>query len=320
MINTGENNDNLLSEFVRNNEYKPSGNELPPNTEVFGSNIRQKVEKIEADGTWINIPTRDLPYGEFYPDGTMISIRPVKTKEMQSFAVVNEKNPYDVQVKLNELLSACLKIENVVSRAPMSYLDIIDGDRDTIAIVLAKASAKYGKKIEKVVKCTCSLDVNIELIPANYTYKTHHEKMINFFNKDTKRYEFKLNTGASIKLAPPTIGLAQAINNYIIVKSAKSGNKETPNLAFMQTFPYIQAGKGVKTMEYDEIAQAEYEFSKMNDDLFQFTYEAIDMIAFGIEDVKSTCTCGREVHTHFGFPDGARNLFFIRNAFDQFTR
>lgn len=313
-------NDNILGEFIKNNEYKPQLNESQPGLEQFGANIKQKVDKIEADGTWINIPIKELPYGKFYADGVMISIRPVKTKEIQSFAVVNEKNPYDVQVKLNELLAACVKIENISTNIPMTYLDIFDGDRDTIAIVLAKASAKYGKKIEKVVKCACSLDVKVELIPVNYVYKDHHEKMLPYFNETTKKYEINLNTGAHIKLAPPTIGLAQSINNYVLVKATKSGGKDTPNITFMQTYPYIQAGKGTKELSFEEVQQAEYEFTKMNDDLFQFIYEAIDMIAFGIEDVKSTCTCGREVHTNFGFPDGPRNLFLIRNAFDQFTR
>ncbi len=311
--------EDFLASFVKNTELKPENIELPPNVEYLGNNIRQKVEKIEADGTWINIPTQELPYGKFYKDGVMISIRPLKTKELQSFAVVNEKNPYDVQIKLNEVLSACVKIENIASREPMSSLDLFDGDRDTIAIVIAKASAKYGKKIEKLVKCACSKEVNVELIPANYVYKDHHEKMIKFFNEDTKKYEFKLINGASVKLAPPTIGLTQDINNYILVKATKSGGKETPNITFMQTFPYLQAGKGVKTMDFDAIQQAEYEFTKMNDELFMFTYEAIDMIAFGIEDVKSTCSCGREVHTNFGFPNGPRNLFLIQSAFDKFT-
>lgn len=312
--------EDLVASFLKNNEFKPEQPNLPANTEVFGSNIRQKVDKIEADGTWINIPVKELPYGKFYKDGVMVSIRPLKTKELQSFAVVNEKNPYDVQIKLNEVLAACVKIENIVTKEPMSSLDLFDGDRDTIAIVIAKASAKYGKKIEKLVKCACSLDVNIELVPANYTYKDHHEKMVGFFNEDTKKYEFNLTNGASVKLAPPTIGLTQDINNYILVKATKSGGKETPNITFMQTFPYLQAGKGTKEMTFEQIQQAEYEFTKMNDELFMFTYEAIDMISFGIEDVKTNCTCGREVHTNFGFPNGPRNLFLIQSAFDKFTR
>lgn len=309
-------NDDLLKDFVANNDYKPN---VPNNEKIeqIGPNIRHGVSKIEVDSDWMNIPIKDLPHSEFYSEGIRISIRPLKTKEMQSFAVVNEKNPYDVIAKLNELLSACVKIENMETGEALTYKDIYDGDRDTLAMLIAKASAKYGRKIEKIEKCPkCAEENKIEMVPSNYKYKTHHEKLLKYFNVNTKKYEFTLKSGASVKMAPPTLGLVQDVNNYILVKTTKT--KETPNITFMQTFPYIQSGIGIKSMTYEQLEQAEYEFTKMNQDLFQFVYDTVDMISFGIDDCKVTCKCGQEVHTHFGFPNGPRDLFIVSNAFDEF--
>lgn len=314
-----EDNNNLLNEFVKNNEYKEPTiqNSNVIKEEFIGDSVRRQVTKIDADSNYVNIPLNDLPYGVFYDDGVKISIRPVKTKEIQSFAVVNEKNPYDVIVKLNELLSACVKVENIVTGKVMNHTDLFDGDRDTIAILIAKMSSKFGKKIEKIEKCACSLDVKIEMIPANYVYKTHNEKLLKYFNTDTKRYEFKLKNGASVNLAPPTLGLVQDITNYMLVKATKSGGKESPNITFMQTLPFLEAGKGVKSLDFKQLEQKEYDFTKMNDELFMFVYDCIDMLSFGITDCKTNCTCGREVHTNFGFPNGARSLFVISNSFDE---
>lgn len=315
MKNENELNNDLLKDFVTNNDYKPPVENN--NIEHIGPNIRQGVNKIEADSSWINIPITELAHSLFYSEGIRISIRPVKTKEIQSFAIVNEKNPYDVIAKLNELLAACVKIENIETGEILSHYDLYDGDRDTIAILIAKASAKYGRKIEKLVKCSkCSTDNKIEMIPANYEYKKHHEKLEKYFNINTKKYEFVLKNGAKVKLAPPTLGLAQDVNNYILVKTTKT--KETPNITFMQTFPYIQSGNGIKTMTYEQLEQAEYEFTKMNSDMFQFIYDTVDMINFGIEKCKIICQCGQEVHTSFGFPNGPRDLFIISNSFDEF--
>jgi hypothetical protein len=312
-----EPNDDLLKDFVKSNDYKSNTTNLPENVEYIGNNIKQKVDKIEADSNWLNIPLSDIPHGVFYKDGIKISIRPVNTKEIQSFAVVNEKNPYDVMVKMNELLSTCVKIENVLNNDILTYTDLYDGDRDTLVILIAKASAKSGKKIEKKILCACGLDVLIEMVPSNYVYKTHHEKLIKYFDTVTKKYNFTLKSGAKVELAPPTLGLVQDINNYMLVKATKSQGKETPNVTFMQTLPYIKAGLGVKSLTFEQLTQEEYNFTKMNKELFMFIYDTIDMISFGIEDCKSTCTCGREVHTHFGFPDGARSLFFVSNPFDE---
>lgn len=314
-----EDNNNMLNEFIKNNEYKePIKDESNIIKEEYnGDNVRRQVSKIEADSNYVNIPLNDLPYGIFYDDGVKISIRPVKTKEIQSFAVVNEKNPYDVIVKLNELLSACVKVENIMNNNVMSYTDLLDGDRDTIAILIAKMSSKFGKKIEKAVKCSCNLEVKIEMMPANYVYKTHHEKLIKYFNTSSKKYEFKLKNGAIVNLAPPTLGLVQDINNYMLVKATKSGGKETPNITFMQTLPYLEAGKGVRSLDFKQLEQKEFDFTKMNDELFMFVYDCTDMITFGIEDCKTNCACGREVHTNFGFPNGSRSLFVIPNSFDE---
>lgn len=310
---------NILNEFIKNNEYqepvKQDSNIIKE--DYVGDSVRRQVSKIDADSNYVNIPLNDLPYGIFYDDGVKISIRPVKTKEIQSFAVVNEKNPYDVIVKLNELLSACVKVENIMTHNVMNHTDLLDGDRDTIAILIAKMSSKFGKKIEKKIKCACSLDVNIEMIPSNYVYKTHHEKLIKYFNTTSKRYEFKLKNGATVNLAPPTLGLVQDINNYMLVKATKSGGKETPNITFMQTLPYLEAGKGVKSLDFKQLEQKEFDFTKMNDELFMFVYDCTDMITFGIEECKTNCTCGREVHTNFGFPNGSRSLFVIPNSFDE---
>lgn len=311
-----DNKDDLLNEFVQNNDHK-STQEGAKNVEYIGSNIRQKVDKIEVDSDYINIPLKELPHGLFYHDGVKLSIRPVKTKEIQAFAVVDERNPYDVMVKLNEVLSACVKIENIVTKEPMAYTDIFDGDRDTVVLMIAKASAKFGRKIDKLVKCACGLDNKVEMIPANYVYKTHDSEIEPWFNNTTKRYELALKSEAKIDLAPPTIGLVQDINNYMLVKATKSQGKDVPNITFMQTVPYIKAGKGVKNMTFEQMEQEEYNFQHMNDELFMFIYEAIDKISFGIQECKTLCKCGREVKANFGFPNGPRSLFIIPNSFKE---
>ncbi len=308
-----------LMDFLKENENAQP--EEISNVQHFGDSSRQKVDKINASDTWLNIPLKDLPYGQFYPIGTHISIQPVSTKEIEAFAIVNDKNPYDVQLKLNEVLTACTKIV-FIDGSVGSYKDIQNGDRDTLAIIIAKASVKNGRKIEKGVVCSCNKEEQmIEMIPANYVYKQESEDIKEFFNENTRRYEFELENGDTVYLAPPSIGLTEDINNYIFYQTTKSQGKVTPNITFMQTIPYIKAGRGVKTLSIEQLEQEEYNFSKMNEELFMFIYDAIDLMSFGIETVKSKCTkCGSEIATHFTFPGGARSLFVVPNAFKQFIR
>jgi hypothetical protein len=72
-------------------------------------------------------------------------------------------------------------------------------------------------------------------------------------------------------------------------------------------------------MSIEQLEQEEFNFSKMNEELFMFIYDAIDKMDFGIDEVKDNCKkCGKENKTPFSFPGGAKNLFIIPNAFKQF--
>lgn len=323
--------DNKKDDHLKNflDEQQKSTENIQSNIEHFGNSSRQKVEKIEADSTWIEIPLKELPYGKFYKTGTHISIRPAKTKEIESFAIVNEKNPYDVQLKLNEILSACVQITFIDSSSGAltqgTYRDIQNGDRDTLAIVISRASAKKGRILQKTAHCTCAAgnkeEILIDLIPANYVYRTEHEDLKSHFNENLKVYEFEMYNGNSIKMAPPTIGLSEDVNSYIFYETTKSGGEKSPNITFMQTIPYIKAGNGVKNLSIEQLEQEEYNFSKMNDEMFMVIYDAIDLMTFGVEKIKKMCPkCSQEVYANFGFPDGPRALFIVPNAFKQFVR
>lgn len=317
--------EDALKEFIQDidNNKLNQPTILSNSNDSLGPNIRQKVDKIDADSDWVEIPLNILPYGKFYKTGTHIMIRPCKTKEIESFSIVNENNPYDVINKLNEVLQACTKIIQSDSSI-VSYREIMYGDRDTLCILIAKASAKNGRKLEKNAYCTCSPNdaIPIELIPANYEYILEDEDIAEFFNDDTKVYEFPLEAGNTIKLAPPTIGLAQDMNTYIFTMTQKSNGKKIPNISFMSNFTYMKAGLGVKEISIEKLEQEEYNYGKLNDELFMFIDDAVSKMAFGIKKIKKICTiCTlKEVSTSFGFPSGPRSLFIVPNAFKKFIR
>lgn len=320
--NTEEKKDHL-QEFIKShesNDGRIQQNNL--NIEQFGPNFKQKVDVITADSEWIEIPLNELPFGKFYKDGTHIFIRAAKTKEIESFSIINEKNPYDVQLKLNEILSACTKI-TFLNDKNGTYRDIQSGDRDTIVILISRISAKNGRVLQKSTTCECntSQEIMIELIPANYVFKTEDADLTPYFDNVEKIYVFEMLNGTEIKLAPPTIGLEEDINSYIFYQTTKSNGKILPNVPLMQNLPYIKAGNGVSKLTIEQLEQEEFNFSKMNDEMFMVISDVVDKISFGIDKLKGKCTqCSQEVYAPFGFPDGPRALFIVPNAFKQFVR
>ena len=72
---------------------------------------------------------------------------------------------------------------------------------------------------------------------------------------------------------------------------------------------------------FEVLEQEEFQFSKINEQLFEFIYDTIDLMDFGVSKVKKECTkCRKELATPFTFPNGARALFIVPNAFKQYIR
>lgn len=316
-----EDQDELL-QFIDNTESNSKPQEIT-NIEYIGANTRQRVDKIETISEWINIELKDLPHGKFYKPGTQIFIKTLSTKEIQNFSVVNEKNQYDVQLKLNEVLSVCTRI-TFADGSVGSYRDIMDGDRDTLVIIIAKATSKNGRKIKKDITCSCGHVQELEYIPANYVYKKEQEDLVPFFDATTRKYKFPINlngTDVDVILAPPTIGQVEDMNNHVFIVATQSEGKQIPNIQFVKCFPYMQAGQNMPYKTEEQIVQEEFNFEKMDSDLFGFISECVDMIDLGVDSVKTNCeNCTTELSTTFGFPSGVRSLFVIPNAFNKLIR
>lgn len=317
-----EEQDELMN-FIQQTEINNKQESQPLNIEHIGPNTRQRVDKIESISEWINIELSDLPHGKFYKPGTQIFIKTLSTKEIQNFSVVNEKNMYDVQLKLNEVLSVCTRIV-FADGSIGSYRDIMDGDRDTLTIIIAKASSKNGRKIKKDITCTCGQVNELEYIPANYVYKKEDEQLTPFFDSNTRKYKFPIElngTNVDVLLAPPTIGYVEDINNHVFIVATKSEGQTIPNVQFVKCFPYMQAGQDMSYKSEEQIVQEEFNFEKLDADLFSFISECVDMIDLGVDEVKTNCVnCTTELSTKFGFPSGVRSLFVIPNAFNQLIR
>jgi hypothetical protein len=319
-MNENENKSNPLMQFIKETETTQQHNiAIDPDMQAFGPNIRKKVDKIEGISEWIELPLSSLPYSKFYKDNTHIMIRPLATKEIQNFSTVNENNPYDVQLKLNEVFKTCVKFIHPNGELG-NYRDIISGDRQTVAIALATITAKNGRKIQLSAKTKNNEEVKIDMVPSNFVYMEEPEIIKPFFNETEKVYVFKGHEDPDmiIRLAPPTIGLEEDMNNYVIYQSAKSNGQDLPPLSFITNVPYIKAGNGIYDLPLDKMDQELYNFQKMNDEYFQIIDDAIDYFKFGIEKVRTKLPTGEVVETSFRYPVGARSLFIIPNAFKQF--
>lgn len=275
---------------------------------------------------WLEIPLNTLPGYRYYTPGTRISIRPAITGEIQAYSTIDNRNSYDVDTKMRDMLSTCCRLTKPSGELG-TYREIFEADKLFIITQISKLTRKDGKTVKKSVKCSNGHDVEIDLIPEHFELAEPNEEIEEFYSSSEACYVFPLINGQTIKLGIPKIGLLQDIYEYTMVKvlsSQSSGNPAAamPNVTFMKCIPYMNYTK--EKLDVKDIEQMEHDFKHMDDETFMFIDEAVDKIICGISHLKKKCnSCGVETRIPFSLysiEGGPRSLFVVPNAFGKLIR
>jgi hypothetical protein len=266
-----------------------------------------------SDLQFFNFDIRELPCGEFYPQGSLFMVRPAQVREIQAYSMVDDNNFYDIVEKMNDMLQACVRIKYADGKIG-SFLDIKDQDRLYLVFLIRELTFQQGNNLSVNAKCpSCGEEHQIELKRENFEFHTIDEKLQKYYNRNTGSYHFKAVNGKTFELTPPNIGIQKAFTDYIV---RENNDKNTPNLSFLKIIPFMLAGRS--NITYEGIKLKLKEFQEMDDISFQFLNAAVGKMTFGIKELKKTCTCGQEIHTDMQFPNGASGIFVIPDAFDSF--
>jgi len=266
-----------------------------------------------TDLQYMSVDIRQLPCGQFYPDGTTLLIRAAQVKEIQSYSMVDDNNFYDVVEKMNDMLAACVRVKFPDGRMG-SFLDIKDQDRLYLIFMIRELTFQNGASLGVKSKCGCGQECEIELKRDNFRFHPLDERLKGFYNKKINSFYFKTTNKKEFALTPPTIGLQKSFTDYIIKENAE---KKTPNMSFLKIIPFLLEGRNNITNE--GIKAKLLEFESMDDISFQFLNSAVSKMTFGIKELVKNCgSCGLEVRADMQFPNGASGIFVIHDAFETF--
>lgn len=276
------------------------------------------VERPEVNRTtdlqYFNMDIRELPCGQFYPTGTLFMVRPAQVREIQSYAMVDDNNFYDIVEKMNDMLQACVRIKYPDGKIG-SFLEIKDQDRLFLIFLIRELTFQQGNALAVSVRCGCGVDLKVELVRSNFVFHETDEKLEKYYNIATKTFQFKTINGKFFELTPPNIGLQKSFTDYIVRENQE---KRTPNLAFLKIIPFLMTGR--TSITFDGIKAKVIEFEDLDDISFQFLNAAVGKMTIGISELKTTCECGEEVRTDMQFPNGASGIFVVSDAFDAYIK
>jgi len=268
-----------------------------------------------SDLSYFNFDVKELPCGKFYPDGTMIMVRPATVKEIQAYSMVDDNNIYDVVEKMNDMLQSCVRVKYSNGKIS-SFLDIKDQDRLYILFLIRELTFQQGNTLNINTKCLCGNDVSIPMIRKNFVFYEIDEKLYKYFDNYSKTFKFCLKNGKEYELSVPNIGIQKSFTEYILEENKK---RKKLNLAFLKIAPFLLPNRNSITIEGIEAKLKEFE--KMDDMSFQFLNSVVSKMTFGIKELKTFCSnCGVEVRSQMSFPNGASDIFVIHDAFETYIK
>lgn len=313
-INDEMNSEEYLKKYLDETDTSSNSHSNEPmeieESEDVNSNRRA------SDLKYMTVDIETLPLGMFYPKGTKIKIRACEVKEIQAYSMVEEGNFADVVDKMNNMLSACIRIEYANGKTG-TYLDIKDGDRYYLIFLIREFTFQKGNVLTVKEDCDCGEEVTIPLTRQHFEFYEIEKSIASYFNKQDGKFIFETVNGSKFKIGVPSIGLQRTFTSKI-QKDYKE-NKKLPNLSFLKIVPFTISH--LNRCEDKFIDEKLKEFEQIHKDDFQFLNSVIDKMKFGIKKLVNKCDkCGTEVRTDMRFPTGAAGIFVVPDAFEKFIK
>lgn len=300
-------------EFIQD-PYIQAANQLSESARKDGLgkvNLNKHNEDINANMLlgYQNIHAEDMPSGGlFYPLDIEILIRPAKVAEIRHFSTLQERDLFDIDEKLNNIIQSCTTIRTK-SRV-MSWKDILEEDR--IYLILAIRALTFSKgenKLQVKKACDdCNTENEIEIANQNLQFNSIPQDLMKYYDTTERMLNIQTKSCGIIKMKPPTIGVMHVISKYIREKDRSGENWDR---AHIQILPYIrQEWRGFSEKD---IFTSEVDFQGWGETKYTLHYRLAEQVKVGVKpEVSCNCkSCGAEVTAPINFRGGIKDLFVV---------
>lgn len=292
---------NPISEDVKS---KPSSN--IKNT-IEPLRIEKKVQKQPISISDIQIDISKLPMSFMYDSDAIINIRPLTTREIQIYSEFNNLNIFEFRNKMDEILEQCTDID---------IKNIQDNDRLYLLYYIREISIPYNISVDiSYLENDITYHDTIDLIKENIEiYDFEKSGLKEFFDYQDKVFMFELEFGKII-IAPPTIGLKQCFDQYMLSIDKSLLKESTP---FFKYAIYLKPNVNYMSMEDLDKFKGWFE-SDMNKNSFFFLKDLIDNhFRLGVRGLKIDIA-DKIIRTTQIYPKKPETFFTIPNAFSKFV-
>jgi hypothetical protein len=125
-------------------------------------NIKTDLGEKISDSEYIGYDVNILPAGIFYPEGTMLLVKPATTKDIMNYSSLDETNIMDTLNKMKNLISSCVKIK-YPDGVKYSSEYLFQADFYYVLFLINELTRIKNNNHYEVVKCTSCKDINVNI-------------------------------------------------------------------------------------------------------------------------------------------------------------
>jgi hypothetical protein len=255
-----------------------------------------------------NVDISTLPSGgRFYPVGSKLAIRPAQVSEVRHFSTIDEGNLLDIEDKLNHIVKNCTRFNS--GTKVLSYKDILEEDR--IYILLSIRDLTFPEPESKLTVKASTKDgeeFDAEISAQYFQLSKVTEEIEKYYDDEARAFAIRTKSFGVIMMRPPSIGVMEAITNYIKVRQIE---KKQWDQSYLQILPYISLDWRGFTDE--KIFKGEVDFHSWNTQKYSLVYRLAEKMRIGVQPEMLVPFGDEEVLVTIGFRDGIKSLFVVQD-------
>ena len=283
-------------------------------------NLGKVKTPLAMEEGWKNLPIERLPSKGFgYPKGFELAIRAATVSEIRHWSTIDESDRLDIDDKLNNIITKCMKIR--WEGGPLEAYDLWYEDRFYVVMSIRDLTFIRGENkifLPVVKNCNrenCQIPDKIELKANLLDSFQLDEELIKRYNYETYSFNLVAKDGSfEMNLYIPTVGVT-TICRKIIAEKKERGKKYDKSFASVAPF-IIPNWRNLNEKLYDQYERESQSWSPLQ---FSVVDQISKKINFATKSrIYTKCdSCGGEVTADISFPEGLRSLFIISDIFGQ---
>lgn len=262
----------------------------------------------------IEIEKSNMNYGAmFYPENWIFKARAATGEEVVALSTINAEDPLSVDEGINEVLFACLRIEDKKTKKIIDVENIYEFDRLWFLLFIRDLTMQNKENdISWKVGCHhCEVkEMEIKLSFDSLVARPLSEIAKKYFNPSTQSFEVRTKSFGILKFQPTTIKRAKIYKDYLMSCAEKRIN---PDKKFMSMFPILINSDNENATDPEITLYTEYRRVIADLNLYSLYKNLQTELHVGIaESIKHTCEkCRKEGSYEITFPNGLHNIFVI---------